>query len=733
MRNFLTLAGAGLLLCCAIPSRAQVALPFTLTVQNGQNVTPVVSGQTLAVTSNGIGQATTFTLSGTYTGTTSAVFASDPALLGSPDFSVAHLTPAVPATIAPGQTFSVKVTYTPTSTAISTATLSLPFTITPAAAGGTPTPGTIAFVLSAAAANLTVNYYQPPGNNITPLANGSTIPFPQTLVGTSFTTTVIIANTGAAAGTVSAVTLAPNSPFALQAVGLLPAGVNAGGTFSFNIIYTPTASQNDTGTLTIQFPSGPFVINLTGTGTSANLTYQMTVGSTTTNFTPGQTLTLPDTNVGSTTPVTITVQNSGTATSQISNIGVTGAAYGLGSLPSLPVFLGANTSTSFTLDFTPVTPSVAAGSMTIGGARFNLTGKGLGQLLTYSYVAGSGVSTPVLPGGTVLFSSTPLAQSTSATVTVTNSGTLPVSITSVGLGSGTIASFNITNLPSLPATLQPGGTISFTIVFLPVAAGLNSATLLVNGSAINLSGFGTGAPALPSFSITGPSGTVQPFTQLAVGLNLSQGYPLDVTGVLTITLSSNVFTADPAVQFATGGRTVAFTIPANTKNAVFSNGANTVQFQTGTVAENITFSATFATGNNVNITPGNGSTLTLTVPQLAPTLLSVQINAVTTTTVTLLIEGYSTTRSLSKLAITFKSLSPSFSLPSTPFSLDASQGSAFWYASTTSAAYGGEFAITYPFEITNNTGNANLPFANNILATVVASNSIGTSNSVSTQ
>jgi len=457
----------------------------------------------------------------------------------------------------------------------------------------------------------------------------------------------------------------------------------------------------------------------------------MVNGTTTTPLTPGQPIALPSTNVGSTTPVTIEVQNTGTASTTISGIAVSGAAYSLSSQLVFPVTVAPGASTAFTLNFTPTAAGANPGALNIGGVIFTLTGTGLGQQLTYSYTAGSNANTPVLAGGTILFSSVPLTQSTSATVTVTNSGTLPATITSIGVVSASVSSaFAISSEPSLPATLAPNASLSFTIAFSPILSGLNTATLLVNTASFTLSGFGGAAPALPSYQITGVSGTVQPFTQPAVGITLAQTYPLTVTGTLTLAVSSAVFASDPSVQFATGGQIVSFSIPANTTKAVFANGGTTIQFQTGTVAENITLSPSFAISGGGSVT-STGSALVLTVPQLAPTLLSVQVTTVNESSISVLIEGYSTTRSLSSISLQLTSLSSSFNLPTTTFTVNVSQSAGFWYSSGTSVAYGGEFAITVPFSTTLAT-TSTLPLANNIGVTATATNSVGTSNSVST-
>ena len=72
-----------------------------------------------------------------------------------------------------------------------------------------------------------------------------------------------------------------------------------------------------------------------------------------------------------------------------------------------------------------------------------------------------------------------------------------------------------------------------------------------------------------------------------MGLQLAAPYPQDLTGTLTLTFTPDSFADDPTIQFASGGRTVNFKIPANTTTAVFGQ-SNQVQFSSGTVAGVIT-------------------------------------------------------------------------------------------------------------------------------------------------
>ena len=136
--------------------------------------------------------------------------------------------------------------------------------------------------------------------------------------------------------------------------------------------------------------------------------------------------------------------------------------------------------------------------------------------------------------------------------------------------------------------------------------GTVTGSLLIDTTAVTLEGTGTAPPALPSYTISGPSGTVPPATQSNVSLTLASPYPVDLNGVLTLTTSGNYGT-DPSVQFATGSstgnRTVDFSIPANTTSADFAGQGPNIPVQTGTVAETITLTPSFMTVDGVDLTP----------------------------------------------------------------------------------------------------------------------------------
>ena len=70
----------------------------------------------------------------------------------------------------------------------------------------------------------------------------------------------------------------------------------------------------------------------------------------------------------------------------------------------------------------------------------------------------------------------------------------------------------------------------------------------------------------------------------------------------------------------------------------------------------------------------------------------------TSNSFTLLITGYSTTRSLGALNVTFTPAS-GYNLSTTSFTIDVSSEAALWFQSSASQSFGGLFEITQPFTL----------------------------------
>src|SRR5207253_1757567 len=209
--------------------------------------------------------------------------------------------------------------------------------------------------------------------------------------------------------------------------------------------------------------------------------------------------------------------------------------------------------------------------------------------------------------------------------------------------------FAVSTLPSLPTTIGAGDVLSFTVTFTPQSVGNTTGVLRIDSLVFPVSGVGNPPAALPDYRFTGATGAQEPGLQTITGLTLSSAYPLNLNGVLTLTFNSDVFGNDPAVQFATGGRTVNFTIPAGSTQAVFPNNSTQMRLQTGTVAGTITLTPSFVTDGGINLTPTIPPALNLTVAQSAPRLQSVQVSNKTASSLTLLVTGYATGRSITAI------------------------------------------------------------------------------------
>jgi hypothetical protein len=710
-------------------ARAQSSVPFELRIQQGNNVFIVPNGATLSMPADAVGKVASLTLTATYRGSTSVTINNPPLLFGSTDLSLDISKLILPLTLKPTDSFTVGIRFKPSSSAVALGQLNISFleVVLPTMPGAPTTlvPGLITVSLTGTTPNLTVSYFLQSNGNVVPLAQGASIVFPPTLVGTSALATMIISNSGSGAGSISGIAVS-GTPFQPLGLPLQPATINAGADLRFAINYTPNQVGADTGGVQISLGGNPFAASLTGSGIQPAYSYQMLTSSGGQTFTPNQTLALPDTNVGDTSRVTIQVQNTGTAAGTISSVGSSGP-FTITDIPAVAQTLQPKDLFTFTLNFTPVQAGKNTGRLRIGNDQFDLTGNGLGPSLVFSY---GGAATPVKGGGSVIFSPLQVGSEARLPFTVTNSGTTATTVASVG-ADDTHGVYRLESLPSLPVTLDSNDSFSFTIVFAPVTSGFATSTLRIDSQQFALSGSGLPPPALPDLKLTGSSGVVDPGSQPAVSLALAAPYPLALNGVLTLSITSSAFTPDPSVVFSTGGRTVAFSIPVNSTQAVFPNGAKQVQLQTGTIAGTLTITPTVATSSGLDLTPAAPPALVFTVPAAAPHLLAVDVTSLTATAFSLRVVGYSTTRSLTKLSLQFTPTSD-VTAPASQFVVDISSAAALWYSASQSQPFGGQFAVTVPFTLQSSATTITSPASKIQSVLVSASNDQGSSNSLTT-
>ncbi len=710
----------------AIGSAQQAS--FRLLLTQGKSNLLIQSGSTVSFSAP-VGQTQTAQVTATYIGSGAVTILQAPSIFGSADFS-ASLKDAQPIKLVSGSSFSFAITFAATSGALSTGQLSIPFveTLTPAAGSTVPmqNQGAITLVLQGSAPSFVLNYVLPADQNVVALPAGGTIVIPATPINTSTQATLNVTNTGSGTGTITGISIS-GAAFRLSRLPLFPVSVAAGQSIQVLVLYQPTSVATDVGQVVVTFDTGaPATVNLQGSGTSSTFVYQSLQTSPPTTVAPGETLTFPGTNVGQTSSVSFRILNTGNSNGTINSINVAGQGFQLSNVPPLPQILAPNASLTFTITFAPTLPNPFKGSLLINSDNVNLSGIGLGSQLTFFYDA-AGTTIPLdSANSSVIFSPVTIGKSSQLSLDVKNTGTLPATISNIGPGQVN-GPFSVSGVPPLPVTLAPNEDFHLTITFTPTALGFSNGTLLFDNTSVALVGSGTQPASLPAYTISGASGTVAPGSQPLISLTLANPYPVAIAGTLNLGIPGDL-PADPAIQFLTGGVTVPFVIPADTTSAVFGNQGTQIGIQTGTVARTITLTPTFATrAGNVDLTPANPTTLKITVAPAPPTLISIQFGSPTVNGVTIEVTGFTTTRKLTTGNIEFTPAA-GFQMPTSKFTIDLQQIATFWFRSSASQAFGGQFTVTIPF-----TFQGTPPSGQSILSSIASvsisvSNDIGTSN-----
>jgi hypothetical protein len=553
--------------------------------------------------------------------------------------------------------------------------------------------------LAGTAPEFVYTYVVQPNGNSTALTSGAAIKLPDVNLAETASVAVTLTNRGTAPGVVNGITLKGSSTFELAGVPFPPITVEAGKSFVFSVRHTPDELDAVSASVKIDFASGPSLsFTVTGGGLGAEFTYELLTAKGPVPIDPNATLTLPDAVAGGDkTTLTIRVSNVGNADARIAAVSAAGTGFAVAESPFLPYTAVAGTSFTVVVSYTPAQPGKSTGRLRIGADNFNLEGTTVGSNLTFSYTAGGGATT-IQSAGTVVFSPALVGGTSTVQVTARNEGTAPTLINSISV-TGTGTTFGTASLPALPARLAAGASVTFSVTFSPVTTGVITGTLRIDTNTFTLSGAAGPPAALPDYSFQGGTATIEAQQQPAIGLSLNTAYPLALNGTLTLTFTSDVFANDPAVQFASGGRTLNFTIPANSRQAVFPNGATQMRVQSGTVAGTITLTPSFVTtAGAIDLTPTAPASLSMRMAQAAPQLLSVVLSTRTASGFTLLVTGFATGRSITQMDFQFAPTAGE-NVRTTRLSLNVEPTFLAWYQSTASQTYGSLFTATVPFTL----------------------------------
>lgn len=304
---------------------------------------------------------------------------------------------------------------------------------------------------------------------------------------------------------------------------------------------------------------------------------------------------------------------------------------------------------------------------------------------------------------------------TSGVVTVRD--TLPAGLTFVsGAGSGwacSAAGQVVTCTNSAPIASSASSSFTLTVAVSPEAApGVNHVVAVTASGDINSANDSftdstvVAATPTPTFVFGGPAFVAGEQTTLSI--RIPSSFPHDVTGSVTMTFTSSAVIPldDPAIQFASGGRTVTFTIPANGTQARMGTASEpgTVAFQTGTVAGRFNFAGSFTAGTFQGTFVPSQAAGVLSIPLQAPTLQSVTTSTQGGFSAALTISSPS--REVTELSLTFDT-TPAVrlncgtvsgcSVSGNTITLDVSSFFRAWF--TSDRIYGGLSLLRLPLSI----------------------------------
>jgi hypothetical protein len=329
---------------------------------------------------------------------------------------------------------------------------------------------------------------------------------------------------------------------------------------------------------------------------------------------------------------------------------------------------------------------------------------------------GTAAITAVNPGNlasaAVTFTINPLAiTSLSKTSAVAGDTAFTLVVTGTGFEAGAVVNFGTNTLvTTFVSSTQLSAAVTANLLLIP-----NTYQIVVQqpGEASNQVAFAVNLPAPPALRLGAPI-TSLATQQPTIDFGLNAPYPLALTATVTITFVSNASTPadDPMILFAGGGRTMTFTIPAN------STTAPTLQIQTGTTAGIITLTVKL-TAAGIDVTPSN-STTTVTIARSAPVIISGGVKLIRNgSSIEVDITGYSNTRDVTQAVFHFNGSSATAQVPA-DVTVPLTTIFNAWYQSAASLASGSQFTYAQPFTVTGDPSQI-------ASITVTLTNSVGNS------
>ncbi len=368
-------------------------------------------------------------------------------------------------TLAAAATCTITVTFTPTSTGSKSANITV---------DDNTSSGSQSATLAGSGVNV----------KPTVTLSASSVSFNNQLINTTSTTqTVTLTNTSTVSLTISSIAITGSNKGAFSQTNTCGSTLAAGLACNINLTFTPTSSGSKTATakITDNTSNGSQTISLSGTGSAVSLSpTSLAFGSQQVNTTSASQV--------------VTVTNQGASALNITSIATN---TNWTETNSCGASVAKGKSCSVTVTFAPTVVGSLTGTLTLtdsdpsGSQTVSLTG------------IGTAVPTVTLSASSVAFGNQLInTTSPTQTVTLTNTSSVSLSITSITLGGANKGVFSQTN--TCGSTVAAGATCNINLTFTPASTGSKSATVTISDNAssgtqtISLSGTGTAVLLSPT-------------------------------------------------------------------------------------------------------------------------------------------------------------------------------------------------------------------------------------------
>ncbi len=503
------------------------------------------------------------------------------------------LSPSFPVTLAPGQTATISIAYTPSAAGTDTAMV----TISSSAAN--------------AALSISLNATAVAGGQLT--VTPTSFAFGSVNVGSSQTLSGSFSNPGNSSVTVTQAAISGGN-FTLSGV-TFPLTIAANQSAPFSIAFQPAQSGTQSGSLSLT-ANVPAAGSLRGFRRSrlighATTSVSMSVPLTGTGMATGQltaapgNLSFPSIQSGKSEQLTETLTNSTSSSVTISNATVAGTGFTLTS-PSFPVTVAANQSVGITVTYAPQSTGTATGTLAIAS---NAPNSALSFALAGTATAAStGTLSPQT--ASLGFGSVQMGNAPTMSEVLTNTGSASVTITgATATGTG----YSLTGMTT-PMTIAAGGTATFSVKLAAQTAGTASGNVAIASNASNTTlNIPLSATVVTAGSLTSNPSSVS-FGTVQTGSSTPSTVTLTNSGGSSITISAATVTGTgyslsgmtvPATVAA--GQTATFTVTLAPQAAGTPTGSAVISSNASNATLTIPLSATVTAPGSVSPTPSSVS------------------------------------------------------------------------------------------------------------------------------